>query len=292
MVKASEVMPMNGYVLIKPDEHYETYQAAGKETGILTTNFSYTDVQGKKALVNVKERNYSVRGTVVSKPMFLNVPDEKYVKMDRGVYTEGDHRGNIRDYGIVERFKKYNDTVSNYDTDIEILKGDRVFLSWKIHNEPMVIETDEGQLIFVKYSDIVMTVNDDNSPKKMINGWVLFTKMSDDSIENSDGISYKKSTTGLILPVMKDKDNFVKNKGICVLAGKPNRGYKDFPGYKDEVYHIHPGEKMLLSRNGIRNLEPLNHREYQEMYFITHRKYIIFTESTAKDYGLDFEKLS
>lgn len=292
MVNSEKIKPINGYVLIKPDPHYETYQIEGRETGIISSNISYADVNGKQTLIDVKERNYSVRGTVINVPSRLNPPDENFRKMDKGVYKEGSNRGMIENSAAVERYNNFSSTVNKYDTDMELEKGDRIFISWRSHMQKNVVETEIGDLLLISYSDILMTLNEDNSPKKMINGWVLFTKVKDESVKQINGVYIKESSSGLAIPVMNDKLKDLKNTGICVLAGKPNRGYKDFVDYEDEKYDIAPGEKMLIKSQGLRNLEPLNHREYKEKYYITHRRFIIFTESTAEKAGIEFDKLN
>lgn len=292
MVESAKIKPINGFVLIKPDPHYETYQVEGRETGIISSNISYTDVKGERVMIDVRQRNYSVRGTVIKVPHRLNVPDENFRKMNKGVYKEGEHKGMIENAAAVERYNKFSSKVNKYDSDMELNNGDRVFISWKSHDVEAVVSTDIGDLLLVSYSDIVMTIDEENNPKKMINGWVLFTKIKDSSIENEDGVDYKKTSSGLILPVLTESGRTLNNLGVCVLAGTPNRGYKDFPGYEDEKYDISPGEKMLIVKQGVRNLEQLNHREYKEKYYITHRKYIIFTESTAARAGIEFDKLN
>lgn len=294
-VKLSEIKPINGYVLIKADPHYETYQFAGNETGIIVSNHSYVNHQGKQVAVDVKERNYSVRATVVAIPQNLIVPDDKFHKIDKGLETEGDKKGMVNNFSRSEAYRAYAGKVNNYDTDIEIEVGDRIFVSWKAHKDGDAVTTEEGEFIFIKYDQIVMTLDEENNPKKMVNGWVLFTADENKEVKKDGGLEYKTTDSGIFLPVMSDKSKEVRKKKnlLCtaVLAGKPNRGYKDFKGEKDEEYGIAKGERMIVNRRGARLLENANHRELKEKFYITHRKFIIFTESIAESQGIDFEKL-
>lgn len=294
-VKLSEIKPINGYVLIKADPHYETYQFAGNETGILVSNHSYMNHQGKQVAIDVKERNYSVRATVVAVPKNLNVPDDKYHRIDRGLVKEGKNKGMVENFSCSEAFRKYSEKVNNYDTDMEIEVGDRIFVSWKAHKDGDIIQTEEGEFVFIKYDQIVMTLDEKDNPKKMVNGWVLFTADENKEVKKDGGLEYKTTDSGIFLPVMSDKSKEVRKKKnfICTayLAGKPNKGYKDFKGERDEEYDIAKGEKLLINRRGARLLENSNHRELKEKFYITHRKFIIFTKSNAESQGIDFEKL-
>lgn len=296
MIKPEEIKPKNGWVLFKPDPHYETFQLAGVETNIQSANYSYTTHKGQRRMIDVKERNYSTRGTVYAVTEQLLAPDDSYHKMDRGVITQGKNAGMAYNQTAATRFREVSEKVNLYDTDVEVLPGDRVFVSWRVHGVSEEIETTDGTMIFIKYDQIIMTLGDDDKPKKMVNGCVLLEKVMSGDIKNDgDGVDYKTTESGLYLPVMKEKAHEVVKKRNnlcrCILAGLPVRGYKDFPDSKEEEYSIDNGELMWVQSNGIRALEQMNHREYKERYFYTRRRFITFTEKTAEMQGIEFNKL-
>lgn len=290
------MIPLNGKVLIKPDPHYDTYQFKGRETGILASNTSYIQHEGKQKVVDVSHYNYSVRGTVVGVPQFLNVPDEKFHSLEKGTVKEGPYKGFVNDRSTSESYQNIAKTTSKYDCDIELEIGERVFMSWKVHHSNPEYFYHQGErLMLVSYDELVMVVDENNRPSRMLNGWILFKSIEDNKLKNEDGVNYKESTSGLFLPVLSEKKQEMRKGnshfGECVLSGRPNRGYKEYPGERDENYPIEVGERMIVDRRGVRNLEQQNHNEYAEKYYITHRKFIIFTEKTAKDQGIEFEKL-
>lgn len=296
MLKPEQIKPINGYVLIKPDPHYETYQFKGRETGILSSNLSYVEHQGEQRIALVKERNYSIRGTVFAVPDMIKVPDDKFHKLETGVVKEGQNKGMVYNFSVSDSFRNYSEKVNLYNTEMELEVGDRVLMSWTIHNKSEPVQTTEGEMLFVKYDQLVMVVDEDRSPKKMLNGWVLLTKDENEEVKKDEGLSYTETKSGLFIPVMNQYNNVKKvgNKNLvctCHLAGKPNKGYKEQPELIDDDYDISVGEKMIVDRRGLRALENRNHREYETEYYITHRKSIIFTEKTAEKQMVDFKKL-
>lgn len=295
-MKAKDIKPMNGYVLVKADKHHSTYQLKGRETGILVSNHSIINHDGVSKIQDESHKNYSVKATVLKTPISINLPDDKFKNMDRGMITEGDNIGQYRCISTANRFKEYEKTVLKYGTEVEIKEGDRVHMSWRVHEVSHHIETEDfGEVMFVKYDELVMTVDSEGNPLKMLNGWVLMEQIEQDGIETENGVSFKKSNSGLLLPLMNDRSKNVRSgKRIwckCKLAGKPNSSYKNFDG-KDEDYDISEGEKIIADKRGCRNLEQINHMYYEEKYIITHRRSIIFTERTAAKIGLDFEKIN
>ena len=296
MLKTQEIKPKNGWVLFKPDPHYETYQLGGIETNIQSANYSYTMHEGKRRMVDVKERNYSTRGTVYAVPDRLLVPDESYHNMDRGIITEGKYKGMASNQAAATKHRELTEKINLYDTDVEVVPGDRVFVSWRIHGVSESIETTDGEMIFIKYDQIIMTLDEYSRPKKMVNGCILLEKVMSGDIKNDgDGVDYKTTESGLYIPVMKEKAREVVKKRNnlcrCIMSGLPVRGYKDFPNKKDDDYPIYKDELMWVQSNGIRALEQMNHREYKERYFYTRRLFITFTEKTAEMQGIEFNKL-
>lgn len=295
MIRSREIQPINSYVLFKPDPHYETYQLGGVETNIQSANYSYVQHDGKQRMTDVKERNYSVRGTVVAVPENLVVPNDKFFKKENGVHKNGNRKGEVYDFSLNRSFANYSGKVMQYNTDIEVDPGDRIFVSWRVHNNSDSVHTDDGELLFVKYDQIVMVLDENDQPKKMVNGCILFEKVERDLKKDDNGVEYTESKSGIVLPAMSQKSREVRNhKNVLSrvkLCGAPLRGYKEFRGEVDEEYDISPGELMISDIRGMRALEPLNHRHYKERFFYTRRKYVVFTETTAKQQGIDFDKL-
>lgn len=290
---------LNGWVLLDPDNHYETYQINGRETGILSANTSYIEVDGKNHVVDVSQRNFSVRSTVSAVPSRLNKPDNKFHKLDKGVYSEGKYKGNISDERQIENYSKISSSTSKYGSEVEISIGDRVFSSWMIHHKDPEYRYFFGKMyIMCKYDDLVMTLDESGNPKKMLNGWILFTKEEIKNLTDVDGVVTKTTDSGIYIPIMKSGDMVSRNKNkvlaLCELSGNPNSCYKDYPGendYDGDFVEIGKGSKMIVDIRGARRLEPLNHREMNKEYYIIHRKYILFTDESASKMGLDINKL-
>lgn len=295
MIRSREIKPINSYVLFKPDPHYETYQLGGLETNIQSANYSYVQHEGRQRMTDVKERNYSVRGTVVAVPERLVVPDGKFFRKDNGVHKSGEDKGKVYDFSLNKSYSDYSDKVVQYNTTIEVKPGDRIFVSWRVHNNSDSVQTDEGEMLFVKYDQIVMVLDENDRPKKMVNGCILFEKVERELKKDEKGVEYTESKSGIVLPAMSQKSREVRNhKNILSkvkLCGSPLLGYKEFRGEVDEDFDIKPGELMISDIRGMRALEPLNHRHYKERYFYTRRKYVVFTETTARQQGLYFDKL-
>lgn len=302
-IEIEKLKMQNGYVLLKPDDHYETYQFQGRETGILASNTSYMNVSGEQRIIDVSERNFAVRATVVAVPSSANWPDKKFHSLDKGVYTEGNHKGNIKSESDLNRYAEIEKSVCRYHSEIELSVGDRVFTSWMIHHkDPQYLIIDGETYIKCKYDELVMVLGDDNRPKRMLNGWVLYTIDERGDISTDSKGDYVQNSIGLFIPVMKEKSKEIRkgNKALatCHLSGTPNKNYKDFPNYNDftdgmfneDNIIIKSGEKMIVDKRGGRRLEPNNHREYEEKFYITHRKFIDLTERTASSIGLDINK--
>jgi hypothetical protein len=62
--KIDNLRIISNYVLVKPDPNYTSYQFKGRETGIIAPDHV---IENGKTL-SVKERNYSVYGTVYAVP--------------------------------------------------------------------------------------------------------------------------------------------------------------------------------------------------------------------------------
>ena len=280
---------LSNYVLVNPDPNYTSFQKNGKETGILTTDHIIEN--GK--MVSVKERNYSVYGTVYAVPEIIDFNRDKIKNIvDRHEFIT-EHYGEtvIADNSKFEEVARLRKNSCLFGTRNELEKGDRVKFSYQAHKEAMdngaIIETDQGPMYFIKYDKIFMAVNSDLSPKKMINGYIL---VEPDMVETEkDGMmDYTTSGGGIILPTQKKKEKRTRKTilGKVVLAGTPISGYLQFGDIEDTDDPIETGDSILFDPRGCKRLEHENHQEYSDRdYYLIQRRdlYINKRESPIFD---------
>lgn len=272
----SNLRIIRNYVLVKPDPNYTTYQFKGNETGIIAPDHI---MENGKA-ISVKERNYSVYGTVYAVPDKIDFNRDKIKHIiDRHDFVT-EHYGEtiIADNSKFEEVARIRKNSCLFGTANEIEKGDRVKFSYQSHMEAIengaIIDTDHGLMYFIKYDKMFMVVNEDLSPKRMLNGYILVDP--DINEVKSDGImNYTESEAGLVIPSLKTKEKRSRKKmtGKVVLAGTPIRGYLQFGELEDNDDIIEPGDHLLFDPRGCKRLEHHNHQEYSDKtYYLIQRR--------------------
>lgn len=68
MIDATKIRIVHNYVLVRPDEDFETYQMGGKETGIIAPLVFKDEKQHE---ISAKQQHISISGTVFQVPRFL-----------------------------------------------------------------------------------------------------------------------------------------------------------------------------------------------------------------------------
>lgn len=264
------VIPEN-WVLIKADPNYTTYQNKGKDIGIATTDFAY---DGKGGKVSIKERNFSVTGTVYAVPNRLYFAGRKVYEAQKlgGSAPEGMFRRSVQ-----------------FDTDVEVKVGDRVRFSYTSHTEAvnagMSFETTEGEMFFMKYDKLFMTVDKDGNPEKVLNGYILAEA---DKIEtkNEGGAEVRETNSGIVIATLGKKDNRKRKiaTGKCILCGSPIRGNLNFLGENEPIHEIENGAKILFDPRGSKRLEPLNHQHHKEDLLLLHPRTLIFVSDNSTNF--------
>lgn len=283
MIEIKRIKILRNYVLVKPDEKYETFQRSGKETDIIAPDFIY-DNKGKRAMV--EERNFSVKGTVYAIPQKLVFDVKKALKIERSntitVKINGKHQ--VNDFGLMDKVGRMRKNSLLYDTDIELEVGDRVYFSYTAHmtakENGMFIDTDQGKMMLMKYDDICMTIDKNNKPLKMINGYIL-VEPDNFQIDEAEGVETINSG-GIVLVNLKSKEKRRRKKmaGTVIASGNPVRGYKNFEHEQDSDVTIEKGDRIIFDPRTARELEMMYHQEMSEKFlYLLHRKDIYLNSS-------------
>jgi|GEM_PF-2933145 len=263
MLKTNEIQLLANYVLVKPDDHLTTFQMNGKELGLFTSDIKYEN--GKT--INVKERNFSTNGTVYAAPTQLNfyLKKIKYLKSNYETHKIVNGQMRLVNYSVQKDIDELTLASVNFDTDIEVKKGDRVNFSYMAHDKAvkdnLIMETDFGMMYLIKYDMLYMTLDENDKPDKMLNGWILVEPEEvETKIEN--GLEYIEGNGGLILPTLKGKQkkNRKQQLGKVLKYGTPNRGYLQQPEKVDFDYQFKDNEKLLYDPRGSQKLEYESHQ--------------------------------
>lgn len=278
-------IPLN-YVLIKPDPHYETFQREGVDLGIQVSNFSYNE---KGERVSIRERNYSVMGTVYAVPENLIFNGAKLRKIgdDTGIrYSDGEPEVYNKDR--MSEVSALRTVSLRFGSDMEVKVGDRVRFSYTVHmkavDKGMEIDTPEGAMFFTTYDNLFAIVDEESTPIKMLNGYILVEGEKKD-LESIDGVEGEFSESGLFIPNLKTKHKRKRKsmEGRILAIGSPISGHLDFfMEGPDPHVEMSVGEKLLFDPRGCKRLEPLNHQHHKEDLFILHRRSIIFVGDIEK----------
>lgn len=287
-------IPLN-YVLIKPDEDFETYQIAGRETGLLAPSYAY---QGDKR-VAMPSKHFSVRGKVYGVPEKIQF-NRDAIRAINDSYTLVKKIGDRHQVANGPMLRKINDLKKEscrFETDNELAVGDVVKFSYMVHitakENNAIFDTTEGRMYFIKYDDIFMTVDENNQPKKMINGYIL---IDPDVVETKkeNGMEYIEKN-GLVFPLLS-KDARQRRGAKCmegkvILAARPltvfdellgrerGGGYFDIERYREIAFEVNAGDRLLFDPRVAQQLEHDNHQAMSDRkLYMIQRKDILFME--------------
>lgn len=293
-------VPFN-YVLVKMEPRYQTYQMKGRETNILANEFIYD----KDTQVRIDERLVSPFGTVVKTPLNLVFNGreikrlaDKYepIRYNGFVDEYGDRQKHIVDYGVVRRIADLKKASLNYDTDMEVRVGDRVHVNYlhylNAEKEGLFIDSQEGQLVMIKYDLLKMVVDADNTPIRALNGYILIEpKQYEVDTVKENGAEFIQHESGLVLlnPEKKKTRRNRKNQlGTVLLAGSPLKGYMDNPDKVDRETYYQKGAKILYDPRLATKLENDLHQVISEKdLYLIRREAIILDENE----GFDLDKI-
>lgn len=290
MIDITNIQLIENYVLILPDPNYTEFHYKGKNTGLLTTDFIY-DAEGKRT--SVKERNFSCIGTVYAIPKRLryDVWKARKIGIGRNLTKEVDGQVHIVDKHIMQQIQDYRRYSVDFETECELEVGDRARFSYTAHKQcedtGAFIETELGRMYFMKYDKIQMSINEDLSPKRMVNGYIL-VEPDEIEMENQDGVEGKTTDSGLFMPNLKGHRERKSRKamvGTVLAAGKPIKGYKQLEPYIDPQVEIEAGEKIMFDPRGAVRLEMMNHQEWHEKeLYLLQRHDVFFLSSENSNF--------
>lgn len=235
-MNAKQINILFNYVLIKPDQHLETYQMRGKEIGLISPDFKYEN--GEK--ISVKERNFSTIGTVYAVPQNLvfNLDKILHLKEHNTLHVvEGDDL-RVVNIGVHRQIDQLINSSVKYNCPMEVNIGDRVNFSYMVHKQAkeskMIVDTDEGEMYLVKYDMLYMTVSEDNKPLKMLNGW-LIVEPEEIEVLKENGKEFIEHESGLVTLTPKNKiKKFKKNQiGKVINYGTKCERYLTEPNKHD-----------------------------------------------------------
>lgn len=293
-------VPFN-YVLVKMEPRYTTFQMKGKETNIIANEFIYD----KDTQVRIDERLVSPFGTVVKTPLNLVFNGreikrltDKYEPIRYNGLTDefGDRQKHIVDYSMLRRITDLKKASLNYDTEMEVKVGDRVHVNYlhylNAEKDGLFIDSEEGQLVMIKYDLLKMVVDVDNTPIKPLNGYILIEpKQYEVDTVKENGSEFLQHSSGLVLlnPEKKKTRRNRKNQlGIILLSGTPLKGYMENPNKVDRETYYEKGDKILYDPRLSTKLENDLHQVISEKdLYLIRREAIILDEND----GFDLDKI-
>jgi len=222
------------YVLVKVDAQLETYQRFGKETNLISPDFKYE--KGEK--INVKERNLSVMGTVYAVPSKLNFHLEEITDLKRNTcFAVIDGKATPINISIHRRIGNLTESSVLFNSEMELCTGDRINFSYMAHkkakDDQMIVDTELGEMYLIKYDMIYMTLDENDKPKKMLNGYLL-VEPEEIEVLKEGAQEFIEHTGGLVTlaPKFKQKKTKKNQIGKILLAGKRIKNVSnDLSGY-------------------------------------------------------------
>lgn len=288
--KAESITVPCNYVLIKMDDALNSYQFKGKETGITASPIIYDNDKQ----VRVDERLVSPFGTVIKRPerlvyngRLIKEMTRKYepIRLTGGIDAYGEREKVIVNPSALREIGELKQSSVSYDTDLEIENGDRVHVSY-IHylnagKQGLFIDTQEGDMVLVKYDLLRMVVDGNNQPKRMLNGYMLIEPEAlDIEVEQEDGVEFTQRESGLVM-INPTKIKKTRKKQIVrvLVGGTPLRGYLEEPNKVDTKKTYKEGDRLLIDPRFSLKLENDVHQIISEKdLYVIRREAIIFDE--------------
>lgn len=292
MINLNTFRPTSNYVLVKVDDNLETYQLKGNETGIVSPDFKYEN--GKT--LRVEERNYSVKGTVYAIPEKLSfkLNEIRALKARFETHKLVGKKLQLVNLSVQREIDSLTKASLLYGTQLEISVGDRVNFSYMAHKEAvdngLSFDTEEGKMYMIKYDMLNMTLNSEDKPLKMLNGFLLVEpEMMNVKKEGLGNVIERES--GIALAVMghtfkKTRRNQI---GSLILSGSRNTGYLQQPDRLDSTDELEKGQTLIYDSRLALRLEYESHQQMSEkVLHLIHRHHIWF----KVDKGFDMSTLS
>ncbi len=262
---------LSNYVLVKPDADFTTYQIRGRESGLIAPDFKYEGEGDKQKKLSVKERNVSVTGTVYAIPKQLNFHLEELIHFRRNYHSIAMHEGKViwADFSILKQIGHYENASVNFKVEMEVNVGDKVNFTYQAHKECLesgrVLDTELGEMYLIKYDRLYMTVNQDSSPKKMLNGWMI-VEPDEIKVKQEGAQEFIELTSGLVGLAPKSKLNKSRKNalGTVIKTGSICKGYLQEPEKSDPTFPINEGEQLIYDPRACQKLEYESHQTFSD----------------------------
>lgn len=218
------IIPIN-YVLIKPDSVLETYQVAGKETGIIAPQFKYDKGKSYSDL----DKHVSVCGEVFSIPERLVYNGDKIRNIQLGSDWQMDR-------SLRKTVDHLRETTVQFDVDIDVKVGDKVYFDYLAYKSCLssgrIIQTDQGHMLLIKYDMLILAIRKESVI--MLNGYLL-VENDIEPVDKEDGVVGTLLDSGIFIPQTKKKAPKARKqaKATIIHSGGKVKRYLDFVNVVD-----------------------------------------------------------
>lgn len=277
MISVKNIRIPANWVLTKIDPDHTSYQFGGRETGILAPNYEYKD--GNR--VSTPQKNFATTGTVYGVPEKIRFTREAIKKIKASIVTERNGEQVMADASLLYKINALKEYGCRFETENELQIGDRIKFSYQVHLKAQYFDTDEGEMCFIKYDDIYMTVDG-----KMVNGCILVDPTTQD-VNKEGAMTYVTTASGILLPKLGEayKRSARWMHGTVLHVGKKIGGYFDFAEYCDDDINVKEGDKLIFDPRTAVELEMNTHRQLADRkLLIIQRKDILFMEKENSQY--------
>lgn len=259
MIDPTKLRIPSNYILVKPDKAFETYQFAGRETGILVAN-TKLDMSGK--VVSTEQEHISISGTVYAVP-------EQLVYNAKAIWNLQDNndfrRGAfVRSKWVQQDIDQLRNESVQFDVPMEVNIGDKVYFEYLAHilsqQSGMYVDTKEGIMMLIKYDMLIFALRNDE--QIMLNGFLIIENdiIKKDTVNvtfegnidaNSDSwqVQGEIRESGLILVGGREEKKYRSYAQAKVIqSAQPVKSYLDFRGKDDTGI-------FKLTENGFENMD-------------------------------------
>lgn len=159
------------YVLIKPDDDFETYQLGGKETGIIAP-LVFKDEKNNE--ISAKQQHISISGTVHQIPDKLVFNGYKIWELQDKFSPRRD-TGTTREPSVQKEIDELRLNSVRFDAEMEAQAGDKVWFEYTAHMMANTysrwITIDDNRMMFIKYDDLILAKRKEQII--MLNGYMI-----------------------------------------------------------------------------------------------------------------------
>lgn len=152
--------------------------------------------------------------------------------------------------------KKHRDRSVNFDTDMEIQPGDKVYIHYLASitaiKDQKSLTDDEGNIYyFINYHDLFASTRGEKVI--MLNGYIAVEPVKDENYQ-----------VGSLIEI----PDYLKNKsseriGKVVFVGSKLRGYQFIPDACDDNYDVKPGDLIAYTKNSDIPMQYDIHKSFQ-----------------------------